>query len=197
MLSLKNIILVSATLVSAVHADYVIVPSSVSLSLRTSWCQSEISTCPLICKQSSPGTTLVNECDPATLTYGCLCGNNLQPNVSEYSLTLPYFVCQEWGQQCVKACGSDNTCSSSCIQDHPCGAQNPNKVNSTSTSATASSTGTSTATGSNVIYTGLDGEGSTATSTPGGNAAPNLAVGSLMGFVTLSAAFVAGFGCIL
>ncbi len=73
------------------------------------------------------------------LSYGCLCGNNLQPNVSEYSLTLPYFVCTEWGTQCVNACGSDNTCASACRQDHPCGAQRPktNYTTTTSSSETA------------------------------------------------------------
>ncbi|KAK9424439.1 hypothetical protein SUNI508_13634 [Seiridium unicorne] len=197
MLSLKTTVLAAVTLLaSTVRGDYYIDPDSVSLSIRNAWCQQELTTCPLICKQTSAGTTLINTCDATTLTYGCLCGNNLQPNVSEYSLTLPYFTCTEWGNQCVTACGSDNSCSSACRQDHPCGAQNPTKVNTTSTT-----TGTATATGTDAsgtgvtIYTGLDGSGSTATSTPNGNAAPpNLEALNLAGLFTLAAGVAVGFG---
>lgn len=151
MVSIKTTLLALATAL-VVSADYYIDPKSVPLSKRKSWCQSELSTCPLICQQIPPGTTITNTCDPDTLTYGCVCGNGLQPNVSEYTLTLPYFVCQEWGVQCVASCGIDNTCASKCQQDHPCGATNPTRDNttsstSTSASATASSTGTQVATG--------------------------------------------------
>ncbi|KAI1486268.1 hypothetical protein F5X96DRAFT_682144 [Biscogniauxia mediterranea] len=159
MYSLRSIVATAAIFVSCVRADYVIDPDSVSLSQRTSWCQSEISTCPLICQQYPPGGTEVNTCDPESLTYGCLCDNGQQPNVSEYSLTLPYFTCTEWGNQCVKACGQDNGCASACRQDHPCGALNPTKANTTS-STTSSATGTATATESNTIYTGLAGSNS-------------------------------------
>ncbi|KAI1497064.1 hypothetical protein F5X99DRAFT_398211 [Biscogniauxia marginata] len=154
--SLRTIVAAAAIVVSSVRADYVIDPESVGLGQRTSWCQSETSTCPLICQQYPPGGTEINDCDPETLTYGCVCENGQQPNVSEYSLTLPYFVCQEWGNQCVTACGQDNTCSSACRQDHPCGALNPSRPNTT-TSATSSATESATATDSNAVYTGLAG----------------------------------------
>lgn len=147
--SLKTSLLaVAATLLSAVRADYYVEPTSVPLATRSNWCTNEISSCPLICAQTSPFTTVteVNSCDAKTLTYGCVCSNGLQPNVSEYSLTLPFFVCQEWGNQCVTGCGSNSTCSSSCREDHPCGALSPTVANTTataSTSATASSTDSS------------------------------------------------------
>ncbi len=53
----------------------------------------------------------------------------------------------------MKACGSDNTCASSCRQDNPCGAQNPTKPNvtETATTTTASATASSTATQTNVV----------------------------------------------
>jgi len=109
----STVLAVAAALVASVSADYYISPDSVSLSLRQAWCRSERSTCPIICQQTPPFTTLTNTCDPETLTYGCVCGDGLQPNVSEYSLTLPFFVCQEWGNQCVKACGMNaNKCRS-------------------------------------------------------------------------------------
>ncbi|KAI0126540.1 hypothetical protein BJ170DRAFT_410152 [Xylariales sp. AK1849] len=199
MFSLKTILAAATLLASTVRADYVIDPDTVPLSTREYWCTNEESTCPLICQQTEPGTTLVNTCDPTTLTYGCLCGNNMQPNISEYSLTLPYFTCTEWGNQCVTACGQDNTCSAACRDDHPCGAQNPTKVNVTSTasgSATATGSG-ATASGTNVIYTGLDGTGSSATSSPSGSAAPpNFEVASFLGFFSLFASVAVGF-CLL
>lgn len=194
MLSFKSTALAAVTLLAATaRADYYIDPDSVSLSTRTAWCQQELTTCPIICEQVEPGTTITNTCDPKTLTYGCLCGNNLQPNVSEYSLTLPYFTCTEWGTQCVKACGSDSSCASSCREDHPCGAQNPQKTNATST-GTATATSTSTSTGI-TIYTGLDGSSSSSSSSsPSGNAAaPNLEALDMAGLFSLAASVAVGF----
>ncbi|OTA92534.1 hypothetical protein M434DRAFT_396403 [Hypoxylon sp. CO27-5] len=190
--SIRNILAAAVVFVSSVRADYVIDPNSVSLSDRNNWCQSEISTCPLICSQTSPGTTLVNDCDPKTLTYGCVCGDNKQPNVSEYSLTLPYFVCQKWGDQCVQACGQDNTCSAACREDHPCGALNPTRVNTTSStsSATATSSGAQ-ATDSNAIYTGLAGS-SDGSGSGNGNAAFRIGEDGLFGFVILAASVSLG-----
>jgi hypothetical protein len=59
-------LLVSAivALTSVVSADYSIDPDSVPLSTRTRWCQDQESTCPILCQQVPPGTTLVNTCDP-------------------------------------------------------------------------------------------------------------------------------------
>ncbi len=209
--SLKlSLLAVTATLFSAARADYYINPDSVALIIRKSWCTSEISTCPIICEQVAPYSTLVNTCDPVrtrpasllcppahtlslqeTLTYGCVCGNNLQPNVSEYSLTLPYFVCQEWGNQCVTACGQDNTCSSNCRQDHPCGALNP-KLQNTTSSATASATVSSTATSSDTIYTGLGDSGGSSSQT---NAAAGRS--SFVGISLTLGGLAAGFAMLL
>jgi cobalamin biosynthesis Mg chelatase CobN len=108
------------------------------------------------------------------LTYQCVCGNGVAPNITEYSLTLPYFICVQWGQQCVANCGSANTaCQSSCTQDHPCGALNPTRYNTTSSStASATATGTdaagSSATATNGVYNGLGGSStaSAGSSTP-------------------------------
>ncbi|GAO13660.1 hypothetical protein UVI_02017660 [Ustilaginoidea virens] len=114
----RSAVLAAAVFGAVASADYAIDPSSVSLGTRQSWCAQEQSTCPLICQQVEPRTTLVNTCDPVTLTFGCLCGNNQQPNVSEYSLSLPYFICQQWVQQCQNACDT-NACKSDCTQNHP------------------------------------------------------------------------------
>ncbi|KAI2603914.1 uncharacterized protein GGS25DRAFT_525191 [Hypoxylon fragiforme] len=191
--SIRNILAAAVVFVSSVRADYVIDPSSVSLSDRNNWCQSEKSTCPLICQQTSTGSTLVNDCDPKTLQYGCVCGDNKQPNVSEYSLTLPFFVCQKWGDQCVQRCGQDNACSSSCREDHPCGARNPTRVNVTSTSSAPSATSSSASDDGDVIYNGLAGSEDGGSGSTTDNAAFRAADSNgLFGFVVLAASVCLG-----
>ena len=60
------------------------------------------------------------------LTYGCICGNGKQPNMTQYTLTLPYHTCTEHGTQCVNNCPAhDNECARACREDNPCGAQDP------------------------------------------------------------------------
>lgn len=115
-----------------------------------------------ICLQTSAHSSITreNDCVAKTLTYSCVCSNGITPNVSQYSLTLPYYICQEWGNQCVTACGQDNSCASACREDHPCGAQNPKTVNSTTTS-TRPGAHSATPTGG---YSGFaDGHSSSAT----------------------------------
>jgi hypothetical protein len=95
------------------------------------------------------------------LTYGCVCDNGLSPNLSEYSLTLPFYICQEWGNQCVLNCGQNNACSSDCRQNHPCGARDPTRVNSSTTTtssiATPTSSGAAATTSAGQLYNGLGG----------------------------------------
>ncbi|PSS08784.1 hypothetical protein M430DRAFT_109594 [Amorphotheca resinae ATCC 22711] len=139
---------------------YYIDPNSVPLSTRTSWCQSQIASCPLLCLQLSgqSSTTESNSCDPASLNYECICGNGLAPNAANYSQTIPYFECTEYGNQCVAGCNGNSACQTSCRVDHPCGAQDPTRINATSTtsSSTASSTSGS-ASGSAAASSGSDG----------------------------------------
>jgi hypothetical protein len=175
---------------SVVSADYVIDPSSVSLRTREYWCQGQTSTCPILCQQVKPGTTLVNTCDPEALTYGCLCGNNLQPNMSEYTLTLPYYVCTAWVQQCQSDCGDhNNKCISSCVQDHPCGATNPIRTNASSSTA-ANAAASATATGDdNQIFDGPSGG-----SSDDDSAAAVLDIGRRFGLGVVIAGLAVGFG---
>jgi hypothetical protein len=62
----STVLAVAAALVATVQADYYIEPSSVPLSTRQTWCKSEKSTCPIICQQVEPYTTLTNTCDPVS-----------------------------------------------------------------------------------------------------------------------------------
>ncbi|KAF4818840.1 hypothetical protein CGCSCA5_v004839 [Colletotrichum siamense] len=185
----------AAAFVAAAQADYVIDPKSVPLATRKAWCQDETNTCPIICQQVEPRTTLVNDCDYNSLTYGCVCGDGNQPNMTEYSLTLPYHVCQEYGNQCVTKCGlGANECASKCREDNPCGASNPTRANSTSTaSGTATATSSST---SGAIFTGMAGDdGSSGSSGSSGAAA--LGMGREAGFAVLVGSILGGVALLL
>ncbi|KAL6702947.1 hypothetical protein ACN47E_000789 [Coniothyrium glycines] len=161
----------AAQATSQYNYPYTIDPNSVSQANRDYWCQQNQAQCPLICLQQ-PGvtsmTTETNDCDSDTLTYSCVCENGIVPNITQYSQTLPFFICQQWGNNCVDNCGGDNTCADSCRADHPCGAQSPYLGNATSSSllATASATASSS---TRPPTTGFGGQ--TSTPSPAGSAA--------------------------
>jgi len=116
--------------------------------------------------------------------------------MSEFSLTMPFHVCQQWVIQCRKDCGINNECAGSCADDHPCGAQTPKRVNTT-TSSTMSATGTGAGSTGPTIFNGL-GEGASSTAKPTGNAAPALLqFGSAYGLVVVAAGMIGGFAVML
>jgi hypothetical protein len=178
---------------------YRIDPNSVSDSDRQTWCNNQKAQCPLICLQQ-PGvtsmTTVDNECDPDALTYSCVCENNVSPNITQYSQTLPFFICQEWGNQCVTGCNGNNTCADSCRADHPCGAQSPYLGN---TSIPSSSMARSTQSGTAKIpVTGFLGSSATATSMSGqGGAAASFVPGAGVALGALLGSVFFGFAVLL
>lgn len=211
----------SSALLSLASAQqqYTIDPNSVSSSLRSYWCDSQITQCPLICLQppSETATTQSNTCDSTSLTFSCVCGDGVSPNVTQYTQTIPFFECQEWGNQCVNNCGQgDNACASACREDHPCGAQDPIKPNSSTISSTMSSTASRTASNAGAttdssggtIYTGFgqasatggsdsSSETSSAASQDSGAGRAGLEFGHTFGFLALAGAFFGGFALVL
>ncbi|KAL2184624.1 hypothetical protein L209DRAFT_767081 [Thermothelomyces heterothallicus CBS 203.75] len=141
------------------------------------------------------GPTLDNSCDPETLTYGCVCSDGKQPNVSEYTLTLPYYVCMTWVEQCVDGCGNDNQCQSDCQEKHPCGAQSPKRANTTQTSS--STTASATATPTDQVFDGLGDGSDNSDSSNKGNAAGALRLGDSYGVALLAGSLFAGFALVL
>ncbi|KAK2857295.1 hypothetical protein FQN49_004839 [Arthroderma sp. PD_2] len=165
------------------------------------WCLAQQTSCPLICLQL-PGTTetpSANDCDPESLSFDCTCSNGKTPNATEYSQTIPYFICTESNNKCVKACGGVQACQSACREDHPCGAQNPSPPNSTTNptmSATQSASKTAT---SGAVYTGF-GDGSASTGTPEEGMAGQQALlhaGQMYGMAAVLTGFLAGFAVLL
>lgn len=117
--------------------------------------------------------------------------------MSEYSLTLPYHMCMEWGNQCVEAC-NDNACASSCREDNPCGAQDPRRVNVTSSSATAEPTPSSTADADDGIFTGMAGsENDNDDNDNNESAGSAVHVSQGMGLALLMSAVFGGFAVML
>jgi len=187
-------------------ASQTIDPNTVPLATRDAWCTSQITQCPLLCLQipgENSAATESNTCDPTTLDYSCVCANGLSPNSSEYSQTVPYYICTQYNTNCVNGCDGDSSCQSACIQDHPCGAQNPTRVN-TSTISTATATNTagggasavSTASGGGTVYSGFGGATATSTVNGGstsGAATTLLTLGHSYGVFVVAAGIFAGF----
>lgn len=210
MFSLKAAAVAAIVLFTSVRADYYVDPSTVNGPTKTKWCESQIAACPLLCLQL-PGvtdsTTASNTCDPEFLTYTCICGNGLSPNVTEYSQTLPYFECVLWTENCVTACGAWNdACSSSCRQDHPCGAQNPKRVNITTTTTSASAVSLATAADGSVqtvpvVYNGFGDAAATTTAAStnqkGNGANSGLDLGKSYSLAVVLAGLFAGFALVL
>ncbi|KAI4791950.1 hypothetical protein E4T45_12838 [Aureobasidium sp. EXF-8846] len=200
---------VVARLASAqVGSTYQINVTNVPESTREIWCTNQQYACPLICLQTSANSseTIENDCDPTTLDYSCICENNLAPNASEYTQTIPYYTCTEWGQECIAACAQgDSQCQHDCTANHPCGAQDPKRVNvTTSTSATASKTGAvagqTTNSAGATIFSGLGGSGGAAqtgsSSSQTGTAAA-LQLGQAYGLFAVAAGIFGGFAILL
>ncbi|KAH7375254.1 hypothetical protein B0T11DRAFT_7516 [Plectosphaerella cucumerina] len=181
---------------------YDIDPETVPSGVRVRWCDDQVRSCKGICAQTAEGDPLVNDCDSDALRYGCICSDGNKPNVTEYSLTLPFHMCQEWGNQCVAACGlANNQCSSDCRENNPCGAQDPQRVNATSsTSAGPEATAATTTTSSNGgIFTGLNGAGpeDEDDSTDSPSAAAVLESNRALGAALLIGGFLGGFAFLL
>ncbi|KAL5615217.1 hypothetical protein BROUX41_005273 [Berkeleyomyces rouxiae] len=181
-----------ATSVAAQAQSYTIDPNSVDISTRERWCSDQTIQCPMVCEQTAGGSPEVNTCDPESLSYGCLCSNRVQPNISEYSLTLPYYICTEWGNQCVKKCGNhNNECASACRQDHPCGALNPTRANATTT--TSSSTASATASSSSGPALLSDSGSSSGSSSSGSISMHTVEMGRVYGLTAVLGGLFMGF----
>ncbi|KAE8162530.1 hypothetical protein BDV40DRAFT_157932 [Aspergillus tamarii] len=163
-------------------------PSTVSESTRKQWCQSQTSACPLICLQlpGASGSPTENKCDFKTLVYSCICSNHQSPNASEYSQTIPYFVCTEKNNQCVKDCDGEQQCQSDCRSKNPCGAQEPKRVNTT----TSATTKTAQATTSLPPFTGVPDKNGVASK-------PSADLNQIYGLAVVMTGFFAGFATLL
>lgn len=92
-------------------------PSTVPAANRAQWCVAQKASCPSLCAQQSPEGSMAtssNTCDQRTLDYACVCASGLIPNATEFSQTIPYFICTEQNNQCVTNCNGNSACQSAC-----------------------------------------------------------------------------------
>ncbi|KAI9886211.1 MAG: endoplasmic oxidoreductin-1 [Watsoniomyces obsoletus] len=205
------IILAVASLQSLVGSQS-IDPNTIPRPIRDTWCRNQKSACPLLCSQlpGNSAATRMNDCDPATLAHSCVCRNGQTINGTEYSETIPYYVCSEANNQCVTRCAGNSACQSSCRENNPCGASDPTRVNSSTISTTMSasgtssgaagrSTGTGTATASGSIFSGFGGSTPTSTAAGGNSNAGAVAfdMRRTYGLGLVAAGIFAGFAFVL
>ncbi|OJD10980.1 hypothetical protein ACJ73_09642 [Blastomyces percursus] len=193
-------ILLALSSIAGVVSSQSIDPSTIPEATRKAWCRDQISSCPLLCLQGkgAPGEPESNNCDPETLAFSCVCDSGFSPNASEYSQTIPYYVCTELNNQCVRNCNGNPGCQTVCREDNPCGAQNPRRVTVTPSSPSATTAGEATGTATNgVVYTGLGEDSAT---TPGNGAAGRsvaLQVGQVYAVGVVVAGFLVGFSVLM
>jgi len=136
-----SILAVALTTLLSVNAQtyYATNPSDLDLGTKQIWCSNQMSSCTLLCLDQMSGGGFTNDCDPETLSFNCICADNTVPNATEYSQTIPYFLCSYSIENCVQNCGQyDPTCAQLCKTGKTCGATNPTRVKSSSGSATTS-----------------------------------------------------------
>ncbi|KAK3677601.1 hypothetical protein LTR78_002451 [Recurvomyces mirabilis] len=185
--------------------------SQVDTQQRLAWCVSQTTSCPQICS----GSTTANTCDSNTLNYTCTCSGGSSPNISDYTQTVPFFVCEQWKANCADAHPNDLQGLAGC-HSVVCGAKNASaaggssgssSASSGSASATGSSTGSATgaagsasATGSAAASAASSGAASaTSSAAAASSSAASAAVGLAMQYSSgiLAAAMLAVFGLAL
>ncbi|MDI1492994.1 MAG: hypothetical protein OHK93_004778 [Ramalina farinacea] len=128
-------------------------PGSVSLTMKSQWCQGENTNCPLLC--GGPTFTKINTCSASDFTYTCTCSNGTGPtDIDQYLDTWPNHVCNEIFAQCRQA----NPGSESCKTCGTLVAKNVPAMTSTMAAATtAMATGGSTSAGAAASPTATKG----------------------------------------
>ncbi|KAE8450247.1 hypothetical protein EG329_006675 [Mollisiaceae sp. DMI_Dod_QoI] len=113
-------------------------PNTVSSTVRSQWCQSQINTCGILCSDSVNS----NACDADTLTYDCTCtSNNSSPDLAAYSQTLPTFICEQLYSNCISTAGNNASAQAACqanIEDD-CGKLDPADFAASQPSSSSSS----------------------------------------------------------
>ncbi|KAK6509238.1 hypothetical protein TWF481_003996 [Arthrobotrys musiformis] len=159
MLFSTSAVVALTSLLSAVSAQtyYPVNAEDIDLGTKQTWCLNQISSCGLLCLDQKSGSGFVNDCDVDTLQWQCICADNTVPNATEYSQTIPYFMCTYQIQNCVQNCGQfDPTCAENCQKGRICGATNPTRVTTTKGSGTDKTTTAPAGTGTSSSDDGDD-----------------------------------------
>ncbi|CZR51672.1 uncharacterized protein PAC_01549 [Phialocephala subalpina] len=132
-----------ASLALAQSSNTTLDPNSITLSLRSQWCQAQINTCGILCS----GNNNDNTCTPDTLTYDCICASNSSsPDLAAYTQTLPTFICEQLYTNCISAASGNASAQADCqtnIEDG-CGKLDPAKFDASASSSSSASSQKST-----------------------------------------------------
>ncbi|PWW73320.1 hypothetical protein C7212DRAFT_332226 [Tuber magnatum] len=142
---------------------------------RTQWCRAQTAACPLLCGDQDK-TAAQNKCYPDNLHFVCTCNDGTTPNLTEYSQTIPYFRCQAEVKGCSDACTGNSKCQSECAANRPCGATDPQRLNTSTITSTTSASKTSSPT----VFTTTDANGFVVTGTTAAGSSGSNSAGSLM-----------------
>ncbi|OLL23220.1 hypothetical protein NEOLI_004622 [Neolecta irregularis DAH-3] len=132
-------------------------PAAITLPVKENWCITHVSSCTLICKDEYGDSTetLQNDCDPASLSWACVCQGDRTPDLAVYSLTVPYFECVQVVQDCILACPpGGNSCAAACNAQKSCGAASPKTTSNSTLNATLPSP-SATSSAPDAAYTGF------------------------------------------
>ncbi|RPA91369.1 hypothetical protein L873DRAFT_1714420 [Choiromyces venosus 120613-1] len=161
-------------------------------AIRTQWCRAQTAACPLLCGDQDM-TTTQNKCFPDNLYYTCICNDGTSPNLTEYSQTIPYFRCQAEVKGCSDACTGNSKCQSACAANRPCGATDPQRLNTSTMTSTRGASKTSSPTG---LTTSTDANGFAVTGTAAagskGAGSPMMEVGNAYGLGFVAAGIAIG-----
>ncbi|KAF3922646.1 hypothetical protein ABW21_db0201612 [Orbilia brochopaga] len=120
---------------------YNVNPDDIDQGTKNTWCSDQVAACVNLCNDQSGVDPSKNECDTDTLQFSCICSDNTTPNATQYSQTIPYFLCTYQVQACVDNCGSRT--------GRTCGASDPTRHNVTVTATSTTSSGAARKTGTN------------------------------------------------
>lgn len=167
----SQLVLFALSALTTVSAqNFTIDPNEVDLTTRSAWCSGEYSTCDTLCDKDAS----TNDCDPATLSYNCICSSNSSaPGLQYYSESMPSFICRQAFSDCINtnagnAAGQRN-CTST-IGD-VCGTLDIANYTATPTTTSAGPSSATTAASTSAASSGT-GASAAATSSSTAAAAP-------------------------
>jgi len=165
-------------------------------STRQIWCDQQMGVCPNLCQDQGHVNPIYNDCWWEDLHYECICEGGFKPNLTEYTLTIPYNLCSQSKQACANNCGNNQDCVTLCFSGKSCAASDPRRVNVTSTSTTDSPTSSATGKAGSTATSGSDDTETTEKGDPFGNngmGASFSELGSAYGVGAMIAGMAIGF----
>jgi hypothetical protein len=140
-----------------------------------------------------PKQTL-NNTSQTTLDWTCTCINGNTPNFTDYTQTMPFYICQQWIANCVASNQGDAEAQFAC-RTVVCGSTEPNSTESADEDTPSSTSSASSSSATSGTPTSSGGASSAAATSQGAAAA--LSVAKTYGTGILATGLLAIFGLAL